>query len=331
MTPHQSMPHHRSMPRHRSVYVNSVMNYSHVDSTIHGFSLLLCCCNSSMRFVSREDSNVDDESTTTFDQHRSLPSLKPKKKSKTPKSDRNSKGKGAPTSLCFNSPPPDSISHSPLSNPFFKVSQEDQDFIAAACTRESFFEEEVALGDIKELYQLKKPPLSASIYLTPWTSGKNLVTPIPALKKRFKHGWFIVDDDWASTVEFRGRVSHVFSSPLVLAEIPTRVYVDPKEPSSAAPGLFRKRKFPEVAFSLGSQGIAAFMLMKDYDLARESSSTKYEEEMEDPEFEAPYLEPFVSCPLWVVVPKPRAGSGYCHDRTLPGCNRSGPDFNSVIL
>ncbi|KAK9175029.1 hypothetical protein WN944_027033 [Citrus x changshan-huyou] len=38
---------------------------------------------------------------------------------------------------------------------------------------------------------------------------------------------------------------------------------------------------------------AAFMLMKDYDLARESSSTKYEEEMEDPEFEAPYLEPFV--------------------------------------
>lgn len=68
------------------------------------------------------------------------------------------------------------------------------------------------MGDIKELYQLKKPPLSASIYLTPWTSGKNLVTPIPALKKRFKHGWFIVDDDWASTVEFRGRVSHVRTS-----------------------------------------------------------------------------------------------------------------------
>lgn len=54
-----------------------------------------------------------------------------------------------------------------------------------------FSEEEVTLGDVKGFCQLKMLPSSGSVYLTLWSLSNNSVTPIPSLKKGFRHGWFI--------------------------------------------------------------------------------------------------------------------------------------------
>lgn len=70
------------------------------------------------------------------------------------------------------------------------------------------FKEKVTLDDIKRFYQLKKLPFSSSIFLSLWMAGKTLVTPIPTLKKGFRHGWFITEENWGSAIKHKGKVSH---------------------------------------------------------------------------------------------------------------------------
>lgn len=52
-----------------------------------------------------------------------------------------------------------------------------------------FFGEEI--GDVKGFHQLKKLHSSGLTYLTPWSICNNPVTPIPAMKKGFRYGWWV--------------------------------------------------------------------------------------------------------------------------------------------
>ena len=71
------------------------------------------------------------------------------------------------------------------------------------------FEEDISYKDLKGLYQLKKLAGLSVGYFATWGVHGNLVRPDPLLKKSYRYGWFVAEDEWGRSIPAGNKVVHV--------------------------------------------------------------------------------------------------------------------------